>query len=151
MVRRTLPCLALCVCLNLFSAVFADEGKEAAGQESKKIPANSKLYVAPMENGFDTYVVAGIMKKKVPVIVVMDKTKADYEMSGVAESEKAGWAKMLFAGSQNSNEQASIKVTDLKTGVVVYGYSVHKTNSVRGKQSAGEACAKHLKEKIEGQ
>ena len=31
---------------------------------------------------------------------------------------------------------------------VVFAYSVHKANSVRGKQSTGEACAKHLKEKI---
>src|SRR5437868_4727814 len=118
-------------------------------QESKKIPAGSTIYVAPMEGGFETYVVAGIMKKQVPVTVVNDRSKADFEMTGISDTDKAGWAKMLFLGSQQSNEQASIKVTDLKSGVVVYGYSVHKTNSYKGKQSAGEACAKHLKEKIE--
>jgi hypothetical protein len=53
---------------------------------------------------------------------------------------------LLFLGSQQSNEQASIKVADLKTGAIVFGYSVHKGNSVRGRQSAGEACAKHLKQ-----
>jgi hypothetical protein len=113
-----------------------------------KIPKGSKVFIAPMEGGFENFVIAGIQKKEVPVVIVMDRAKADYEMSGIAESEKAGWAKMLFMGSQQSREQASIKVVDIKTGGVVFGYSVNKGNSYRGKQSAGEACAKHLKEAI---
>jgi hypothetical protein len=146
----------------------ADEAKQASGEQSKqaasdlkpastdegqlatvnnaKIPSYAKVYVAPMLGGFENYIIAGLRNKKVPLIVVVDRTKADYEISGVSESEKAGWAKMLFMGSQNSNEQASIKVSDLKTGAVIFGYSVHKTNSVRGRQSAGEACAKHVKQ-----
>ena len=40
---------------------------------------------------------------------------------------------MLFIGAQNSNEEASIKIASLKTGAVIFGYSVHKTNSARGK------------------
>jgi len=56
---------------------------------------------------------------------------------------------MFFMGSMQSREEASIKVSDLKTGTLVFAYSVHKGNSVRGKQSAGEACAKHLKSIIE--
>jgi hypothetical protein len=88
-------------------------------------------------------------KKKVPVVVVADRSKADYELTGVSDSDRAGWAKMLFLGSQQTNESASIKIVNLKTGNVVFAYSVNKTNSVRGKQSAGEAVAKHINEKIE--
>jgi hypothetical protein len=55
---------------------------------------------------------------------------------------------MLFLGSQQTNESASVKMVNLKTGAVVFAYSVNKTNSVRGKQSAGEACAKHMKSRI---
>jgi hypothetical protein len=55
---------------------------------------------------------------------------------------------MLFMGSQQTNESASVKMVNLKNGSVVFAYSVNKTNSVRGKQSAAEACAKHMKEKI---
>ncbi|HWZ83486.1 MAG TPA: hypothetical protein VNW47_12715 [Terriglobales bacterium] len=123
----------------------AEEGKLATVNDAK-IPSYSKVYVAPMVGGFDNYVVAGLRNKKVPLTVVVDRSKADYEISGVSDSEKAGWAKMLFLGSQNSNEEASIKVANLKTGAVIFGYSVHKTNSVRGRQSAGEACAKHIKQ-----
>jgi hypothetical protein len=117
---------------------------------AKKLPAGSRIYVAPMEGGFETFIVAGLQQKKVPVIVVADRTKAEFEISGVSESDKAGWAKMLFMGSQQSREQASIKVVNIKTGIVAFAYSVHKGNSYRGRQSAGEACAKHIKEKIEG-
>ena len=110
-----------------------------------KIPSGSKIYVAPM-GGFENYVVAGIVKKKVPVTIVADRNKADYEIKGSAETEKAGWAKMLFLSSDSSNEQASVNVTEIKSGTVVFAYSVHKANSVRGKQSAGEAIGKHLNE-----
>jgi hypothetical protein len=126
----------------------AQEPKSLATPLKKFIPAGSRVYVAPMKDGFDTYVIAGIMKKQVPVIVVTSREKADYEITGIAESDKAGWAKMLFMSSSSSAEQASIKIVEIKTEEVVFGYSVNKGNSVRGKQSAGEACAKHMKESI---
>lgn len=114
----------------------------------ERIPSGAKVYVAPMMNGFDNYIVAGLQQKKVPIIVVADRGKAEFEITGVSETDKAGWAKMLFLGSQQTNESASIKMVNLANGKVVFAYSVNKTNSVRGKQSAGEACAKHIKQKI---
>jgi hypothetical protein len=125
--------------------VAAEPGALISGE---KIPSGARVFVAPMQNGFDNYVTAGLQQKKVPVIVVADRGKADYEISGVAETDKAGWAKMLFMGSQQTAETASVKMVNLKTGAVVFAYSVNKGNSVRGKQSAGEACAKHIREKI---
>lgn len=116
---------------------------------NESLPTGAKIYVAPMPNGFETYVIAGFQKKGVPVIVMTDRSKADFELTGVSDSDKAGWAKMLFLGSQQTNESASVKLVNLRTENVVFAYSVNKTNSVRGKQSAGEAVAKHIKEKIE--
>jgi len=114
----------------------------------ERIPSGARVYVAPMANGFDNYVTAGLQQKKVPLVVVADRSKAEYEITGIAETDKASWAKMLFMGSQQTNETASVKMVNLKTGAVIFAYSVHKVNSVRGKQSAGEACAKHIKAKI---
>jgi hypothetical protein len=116
---------------------------------NESLPTGSRIFVAPMAKGFETYVVAGIEKKKVPVTIVTDPDKADYELSGVSDSDRAGWAKMLFLGSQQTNEAASIKIVNLKTGNTVFAYSVNKPNSYKGKQSAGEAVAKHINEKIE--
>jgi len=114
------------------------------------LPRGARLFIAPMANGFDTYVIAGLQKKNVPVTVVGIREKADYELTGVSETDKAGWAKMLFMGSDNTRETASIKIVNVKTGTVVYAYSVNKGSAARGKQSAGESVAKHIKEKIEG-
>ncbi len=127
---------------------FSQEERTYFNPTAKPIPAGSKIYIAAIPGGFENYIAAGIMKKKVPVILVNDRSKAQYEISGVSETENANWAKMFFMGSGASKEQASIQVLDLKLGYVVFAYSVHKANSVRGKQSVGEACAKHLKNKI---
>lgn len=130
---------------------FSYQAADPADASTKgRVESGSKVYVAPMEGGFDIALVAAIVKKQVPIVVVSDKSKADYEISGISQSDKAGWAKMLFLGTDASNEQASIKVVSLKTGEVAFGYNVKKENSARGKQSAAEACAKHLKENITG-
>lgn len=113
------------------------------------IPIGAKVYIAPL-NGYESFLVAAIIKKKTPVTVVNVRDKADYEITGVSETQQAGWAKMLFFGSQQSSEQASIVMTNVKTGVAVWGYNVNKANSYKGKQSSSEACAKHLKARIEG-
>jgi hypothetical protein len=130
---------------SVLKSAPSDEG-QLATMNNARIPTGSKIYVAPMEGGFDNFVIAGFQKKQVPLVVVADPSKADYEISGIAESEKAGWAKMFFMGSQQSREQASVKIVDIKSGAVIFGYSVNKGNSYKGKQSAGEACAKHIKE-----
>jgi hypothetical protein len=113
------------------------------------LPAGSTLYLAPMPNGFETYVIAGLQQKKVPLRVVTIRERADFEMTGVSETDRAGWAKMLFLGNDSTSETASVKIVNLKTGDVVFAYSVKKGQSARGKQSAGESVAKHVKMKIE--
>ncbi len=147
-VCRMRHCGVVLVFLLVTASGYSQEEKTYFNPSAKPIPAGSKIYIAPIPGGFEHYIAAGILKKKVNVVLVNDRAKANYEISGVSESEKAGWAKMLFMGSEASREQASVQVVDLKTSEVVFAYSVHKANSVRGKQSAGEACAKHLKDKI---
>jgi hypothetical protein len=115
----------------------------------KPIPRGARVFIAAVEGGFENYLAAAIQKKNVPITVVTNRAKADFEISGVAETEKAGWAKMLFMGSAASKEQAGIKIVNIKSEEVVFAYAVHKSNSARGRQSAAEACAKHMKEKVE--
>lgn len=129
-------------------SAFSQEASTYFNPKAKPIPAGSKIFIAPIAGGYENFIAAGILRKKVPVVLVNDRSKAAYEVSGVSQSDKASWAKMLFAKSAASGEEASIQVVDLKSGEVVFAYSVHKANSARGKQSTGEACAKHLKEKI---
>ena len=120
----------------------------AAVAYESKIPANSKVYVAPMD-GFETYVIAAIHAKDVPVQVVADKYKANYELAGTSDSRKPGWAKTIFLGHARTDEQASVTLTNMKTSEVVFAYTVNKQNAFRGKQSAAESCANHLKDFVE--
>jgi hypothetical protein len=136
--------------LPMVAAAQERVGDAGGSAEAKVIPPNSRVFITPIEGGFDTYLSAALVKKEVPLTVVTIKEKADFEITGIADSEKAGWAKMMFLGSGQSNEQASIKVTNLKTGVVAFAYAANKGSATRGKQSAAESCAKHLKARMEG-
>ena len=111
------------------------------------VPAGAKIFIAPM-NGYETFVKAAIEKKKLPIAIVEKREDAQFEISGASESQKAGVGKILITGSWHSTEDASIKLTNIETSVVVFAYSVHKANSVHGKQSSAEACAKHLGDAI---
>jgi len=132
--------VALCFFISITSVVA-----NGAGPQDPKIPRGARVFIAPMD-GFETFLKAAIVKKKVAIEVVEDRNNAEYKITGVAESKKAGAAKKIIMGSWHSTENASIKVTDLKSGEVVYAYSVHEENSNHGQQSSAESCAKHLKD-----
>jgi hypothetical protein len=100
--RRKRALMGFGLALFLVTVAAGQDGK-SVDQSNRAIERSSKVYIAPIEGGFDTFLAAAIIKK-----------------------------------------------VYLKGDEVVYGYSVKKGNSYRGKQSAAEACAKHLKEKIEG-
>ena len=119
-----------------------------AKDEFKKLPAHSKVYLAPM-GGFENDLKTAIANKKVPVEIVAQREQADFEITGTSDTEKAGAAKKAILLDWHSNEQASITVTNIKSGEVVFAYSVNKRSSAHGKRSTAEACAKHLKEQVE--
>lgn len=121
------------------------EQPQAAQPAQAKIPNGSKVFVAPM-GGFEVSFKKAIADKKVPIEVVEQREQAEYEITGASESKKASTAKKVILGSWHSDEEASIKVASLKTGEIVYAYSVHKQDSAHGQKSTAEACAKHLKD-----
>ena len=129
------------------AATISQETKPA--EESLIIPAGAKVFVAAMPDKFDEFIKAAIQKKKVPVSVVDNRDQADFEISGYSETQKASTAKKLIMGSWHSRESASIKVANLKSGVIAFAYSYNNNDSAHGKRSSAESCAKHLKEKID--
>jgi hypothetical protein len=115
------------------------------------VAKDSKVYIEPTDNGMHTALAGALRKKKVPLVVVVDKEKADYVISVVGEYKKSGWAKTLMSGGNNRGEaNASMTVVHRESGVVAYGYNVDKGNVARGMQSVAEACAKHLGNHIAG-
>ena len=66
------------------------------------IPAGSRVYVADINGlpGFENNLVAAFQKKQVNLIVVADRSQADFEINGFAQSQKpAGQRSSLGAGS----------------------------------------------------
>lgn len=130
-------------------AVVEKAADAKPAEESLVIPKGAKVFIAPMPNDFNQFLKTAIEKKQVPVTVIENRDQADFEITGFAESQKAGAAKIIITGSWHSRETASIKVANLRTGVIAFAYSYNTDNSARGKKTSSEACAKHLKEKIE--
>ncbi len=102
-----------------------------------------------MTDEFDTFFKAALVEKKVPLVVVDTREQAQFEIKGAAETQKAGVAKKVFLGSWHSDEQASISVTSIESGEIVFAYSTNKKNSAHGKRTSAESCAKHLKDAVE--
>ncbi|SRR6266480_2171995 len=108
----------------------------------------NSVFIAPI-NGFETYLAAAFEKKKVPLTVVADQARAAYVITGTSEEKKPGAMKMLVFGQIHADNAASIQMVDQKTGAVIFAYAVNKKNTLHGDQTTAEACAKHLKEKLE--
>ena len=117
------------------------------------VPANAHIipgatvYIEAMD-GFDSYLAAAFRKKNVPLVPVANKDQATYILSGTSEEKKPGWAKIAFTGQIHSDNEASVRMIDRASGVIVFAYSVDKKNTLHGQQTTAEACAKHLKEQI---
>jgi hypothetical protein len=127
---------------------------ETTAEETRKltksdtlIPTDATVYVDEM-GGFEHYVLAAMRKKSVPLIVVTDPKKADFIIIGESDTKRAGWAKMLFFGSRNSDEMAGITMFNRKTKVVVFADTSHRWSANRGKRSTAEKLAKYLGKKM---
>jgi hypothetical protein len=136
------------VTLALCTALAAPGGASQSGPAT--LTAGARVFIAPMEDGFDAYLKDAFQKKQVPLTIVDDRSQARFEISGHSETHKSTTAKKLLLGKWRSDEQASIQIADLESGEVVFAYSVNKGNSAHGKRSTAEACAKHIRKKIEG-
>ena len=113
---------------------------------STKIPANSKVYINPMD-GFETYVAAALQKKKIPLMIVTDREQADFEIKGSVDKQKAGWAKTVF-GTGLPSIDATMQVSNVKTGIIVFTNSSTKESARRGRKGSAEHLAKNLAEKM---
>jgi hypothetical protein len=114
------------------------------------IPYGSRVYVADINGlpGFENNLVAAFQKKQVDLIIVADRSLADFEVNGFAQSQKAGWAKIIF-GTGRPESEASIQLVNLRTAVVAYAVASYKVDSLNGNKSTAEHLAKNLRQKME--
>ena len=110
----------------------------------------SKIYINTIQglNGFENYLAAAFKKKKVDLMVVADRAQADFEVTGYAAHQRAGWAKIIF-GSGLPESEASIQVINVRTSVIAYAVGSYKVDALNGKKSTAEHLAKNLRQKME--
>lgn len=140
--------LIVSIVLILAFSCFAFAQAAEISTPETKIPANSKVFIAPMEGGFETYVTAAIQKKKIPLLIVGTREQADFEIKGSVEKQKAGWAKTIFISPLPSID-STMQVVNLKTGIVAYSISSTKSNARRGRKGSAEHLAKNLAKKMQ--
>jgi hypothetical protein len=117
-------------------------------------PAQDTRVFVDADNGFNFYLIAAMVTKHVPATVVTDKNMADYALEGVSDVQRKlglygsivyDWTAPVLPQSVHSNNEASIRLVNLRTSEVVFAFSVDKNNALHGKKSIAEDCAKHLK------
>src|SRR5882672_1556583 len=112
--------VSICVFLVLSFAVARAEESKNAPAASGKIPKGAKVFVAAMPDGFDTYMKAALADKKVPLEVVQSRDQAEFEITGTSETRKASTAKKALAWDWRSDEEASLRMSNLKSGEVAW-------------------------------
>jgi len=122
----------------------------ARAQTEKASPKPPMIYVEPTADGFETYIVAAIIKKKVPASVVQKSEMATLTLkpAKVEEHKDATSTKVVkcIFGTCGNTDQAntSVQLVD-GNGVIVWSYSVNKSRGEKNRQSMAEAIASHLK------
>lgn len=113
------------------------------------LPQNAKIFIHDMNDGFHTFITAALIDTKTPVLIVTDREKADFEMTGSAsESKRNSWARVIFAGQTGSKESASVAISNIHNGVVVFSTASDRSNARRGKRSVAQKIAREIRGEI---
>jgi hypothetical protein len=132
------------------ASLLSDQSVVRRVTDPTYIPGGSRVYVADINGlpGFENNLVAAFQKKRVNLIVVADRAQADFEINGFADSQKAGWAKIIF-GSGRPESEASMQLVNLRSGVVAFAVASYKVDSYNGNKSTAEHLAKNVRQKME--
>jgi hypothetical protein len=138
--KTFLGSIAAFACLTLVSSAIAET-----------VPAESKLYIDRM-NGFENYISAAILGKKIPIIVVTDRAQADYLVTGSWRESNGGTSgngSLVAPLKRRTNYSASISIVDPKTSALVFAYSSEKSASHDLSKEIADDWANHLKHEMQ--
>ncbi len=126
----------------------ADVEPAYTGPIPTKIVAGSKVFIDDM-GGFEKYLTAAFLKRKVQLVLVADKNQADYVISGTSKEKMSEWAKDVFLLNIHAETDADVMLKDRKSSAILFTFSVEKKSSLHGAQTTAEECARRLEEQIE--
>ena len=89
--------------------------------ERASSPIGAKFYVAPMPEGFDGFISAEMMKRKLPLTIVADEDAADFIITGGTGKGVHKWYDTVFgSGYERDRNQGNIRVVRIKDRTVVW-------------------------------
>jgi hypothetical protein len=128
----------------------ASVGAVLAAPSAPVFAPGAKLFIAPMD-GFEQFLSDAILKKKVPVVVVDERAKADFLVSGGARVKKRGF---LTGMVLNDHGGGDISINDARTGKPVFACKFNRVDQGLADgyiyQGWASNCAKHLRKMLEG-
>jgi hypothetical protein len=99
------------------------------------IPRDSNIFIDPM-NGFGDELKRAFLKEGVSLDIVSNKSMADFEITG----------NMQGHGQTQESRSVSLRILDLKTREIVWGYGV---TGITDSPSTAASCAKQLKQEMQ--
>jgi hypothetical protein len=105
--------------------------------------SHPKVFVAAMEGGFDSFIKSALIDEKVPVIVTLDESQAEYIITGTAAKGDNHWYNTVFTGEKDT-EQGSIQL------VKVSDKSIAWAGSAGDKSTFGRMWKKGGNQKVAG-
>lgn len=81
-----------------------------------------KIFVAPMEEGFDSFIAAALIKNKVPVLITTIETEAEFIITGQAVKGQNKWYDTVF-GAERDRNQGSLKLLKVSDKSIVWAAS----------------------------
>jgi hypothetical protein len=127
----------------------ASVGAVLAAPSAPVFAPGAKLFIAPMD-GFEQFLSDAILKKKVPVVVVNEREKADFLVSGGARVKKRGF---LTGMVLNDHGGGDISINDARTGKPVFACKFNRVDQGLAEgyiyQGWASNCVKHLKKVLE--
>lgn len=84
--------------------------------------SQAKVYIVPMEEGFDTFIAAALIKNKVPVTITTVESEAEFIITGQAVKGQNKWYDTVF-GAERDRNQGSIKLLKVSDKSIVWAAS----------------------------
>jgi hypothetical protein len=112
----------LFLCAFAFCTVFVLAQEKKAEQTLSQrytIPDGSRIYVSPMEGKLEGFIAAELVKKKLPIVVVIDDKDADYIIAGTSIKGDDKWFHSVFGTGKDKNE-GNVQVISVKSKTVIW-------------------------------
>ena len=85
----------------------------AGDKAPSRVPAGSKVFIAPMEGNLNGFIAPEIIKKKIPLVIVTEEKDADFILTGASIKADDKWYHTVFGGKdKNEGNVQLISVKD---------------------------------------